>query len=162
MNRKKPPQEKLIIGRKDKVDFPELGLYEIDAKIDTGAYTSSIHCHHIHLYEKGGGEMVQFNLLDPSHPDYNEKLFQLPVYRRKTVRSSSGHAETRIFIRTSVVIFGMPIDLELSLTDRSDMKYPVLLGRKLLKGRFVVDVARVNLSYHHRQRTNETHGRTNP
>lgn len=160
MNRKKPPQEKRIIGRKDKVDFPELGLYEIDAKIDTGAYTSSIHCHHIRLYEKDGREMVQFNLLDPSHPDYNEKQFQLAVFRRKMVRSSSGHTETRIFIRTRVIIFEMPINLELSLTDRSDMKYPVLLGRKLLKDRFVVDVARVNLSHRQKRIQHQTHRRT--
>lgn len=148
----KNPVEKIIIGRRDRADFPELGLFDIDVKVDTGAYTSSIHCHNIEVVEAAGGKRVRFNLLDPDHPDYDEKEFVLPIARIKHVKSSSGSSEKRFFIKTQILLFNELIDLELSLTDRSDMKFPVLLGRKLLKKRFIVDVARFNLSYRHKQK----------
>jgi len=61
-------KQKQLIGRREVIAFPELGLFEITAKVDTGAYTTALHCHDI--YEKDG--MLHFKLLDPSHPDYNE------------------------------------------------------------------------------------------
>ncbi|MEZ4766779.1 MAG: RimK/LysX family protein, partial [Calditrichia bacterium] len=76
----------------------------------------------------------------------DEKEFVLPIHQRKTVRSSSGHSEDRYFIQTILRIFDENLTVILSLTDRSDMKYPVLIGRKLLQKRFVVDVSRTNLS----------------
>lgn len=135
-----------IIGRLEKIDFPEWSLFGIDAKIDTGAYTSSLHCHHIKPFSKGGKKYVQFNLLDPSHKIYNEKLFQLPVYRRKKVKSSNGAIEERFIVKTNVVLLGCYLKTELSLTDRSEMRYPVLVGRKLLNNRFLVDVSKEYLS----------------
>lgn len=146
--------EKTIIGRKDKADFPTLDLYDIDVKIDSGAYTSSIHCHNIELIRQNDKtSMVRFNLLDPDHPDYDEKEFLLPVQRIKNVKSSSGAAERRIFIKTDIILFGNSYPIELSLTDRSDMKYPVLLGRRLLKKGFIIDVARINLSYRRKKKS---------
>lgn len=144
--------EKIVIGRRDRADFPSLGLFDIDVKIDTGAYTSSIHCHNIEVVAADGGKQVRFNLLDPSHADYDEKEFVLPIARVKYVKSSSGASEKRFFIKTQILLFEELIELELSLTDRSDMKFPVLLGRKLLKKRFIVDVARFNLSYRSKQK----------
>ena len=143
-NSEKKP--KLLIGRREIVDFPELDLCGIDAKIDSGAWSCAIHCHHIHPVTIDGVEKVHFNLLDPSHADYDEKEFVLPIYQLKTVRSSSGHSEDRYFIQTILRIFDENLTVILSLTDRSDMKYPVLIGRKLLQKRFVVDVSRTNLS----------------
>ncbi len=140
-------REKLVIGRKDKLDLPALALFDIDAKIDTGAYTGAIHCHNIELIPHPEGEKVKFNLLDPSHEDYNEQQFILPVHRKKRVKSSSGNVENRVFIQTEIKILGSTYMAELSLTDRSDMRYPVLIGRKLLKKRFLVDVDRINVSY---------------
>ena len=64
---------KKTIGRKDKGDFPELNLKNIDIKIDTGAYTSAIHCHKIKTKEIDGRQVLTFTLLDPSHPQYNNK-----------------------------------------------------------------------------------------
>lgn len=145
--------DKRIIGRKDRIDFPELILIDIDVKIDTGAYTSSIHCHNIELIDNDDILKVRFNLLDPSHPDHNEKEFILPVYKHKQVRSSSGEAEKRIFIITKALIFDQLIDVELSLTDRSDMKFPVLLGRKVLRKRFIVDVMKRDLSFIQKHKT---------
>ena len=136
-----------IIGRRDKIDFPDLDLWNIESKIDTGAYTSSMHCHNITRTEYDGLEMVEFNLFDPTHIEYDEKKFCLPVFKIKLVKSSSGEAEERIFIRSRIIIFDRRIKITLSLTDRSEMRYPVLLGRKLLKNRFLVDCSQTNMSY---------------
>lgn len=135
-----------IIGRLESIDFPEWDLFDIDAKIDTGAYTSSLHCHHIKSFEKDGEDFVKFNLLDPSHETYNDKLFELPIHRKKVVKSSNGSTEERFVVKTKVRLFDKLLTAELSLTDRSEMKYPVLVGRKLINGRFLVDVSQKNLS----------------
>lgn len=135
-----------IIGRLETIDFPEWNLFDVDAKIDTGAYTSSLHCHHIQEYEEGGKKFVKFNLLDPSHETYNDKLFKLPIHRTKVVKSSNGETEERFVVKAKVRLLDKLLRAELSLTDRSEMKYPVLVGRKLLRGRFVVDVSRKYIS----------------
>lgn len=134
------------IGRLESIDFPEWDLFDIDAKIDTGAYTSSLHCHRIKSFEKEGQEFVKFNLLDPSHETYNEKLFELPIHRKKVVKSSNGTREERFVVKTKVRLFNRLLTAELSLTDRSEMRYPVLVGRKLINGRFLVDVSQKYLS----------------
>lgn len=135
-----------VIGRLENVDFPEWELYDIEAKIDTGAYTSSLHCHHIKSFEEDGEEYVKFNLLDPSHETYNDKLFKLPIYRKKLVKSSNGETEERFVVKTEVKIFDHLFTAELSLTDRSEMRYPVLIGRKLLNSRFLVDTSQKYLT----------------
>src|ERR1700758_1346528 len=124
------------IGRKDRIDFPQLRLNDIDAKIDTGAYTSAIHCHSIKVIDKDGEQRVRFNLLDPSHPSYNNKTFTLPIYKRRKIKNSFGQVEERYIIKTKILLFSELFDIELSLTDRSKMEYPVLLGRKVLRNRF--------------------------
>lgn len=138
----------IIIGRLEHVSFPEWDLYDLDAKIDTGAYTSSLHCHHI---EKTADSKIRFNLLDPTHEVYNEKLFELPIHKEKTVKSSNGLTEKRYIVKTNIHLLGESYEIELSLTDRSEMKYPVLIGRKLLKGRFLVDVSQKYLSQNHKK-----------
>lgn len=135
-----------VIGRLERVDFPEWDLFDIDAKIDTGAYTSSLHCHHIVPFKKDDCEFVRFNLLDPSHETYNDKLFELPIHRKKMVKSSNGSIEDRFVVKTKIRLYDQLFDSELSLTDRSEMRYPVLIGRKLIKKRFIVDVSKKYLS----------------
>ena len=148
----KKSSEKLIIGSKDKVDFPKLKLYNIDAKIDTGAYSSSIHCNNIKIKRRGEKRFVYFNLLDPSHPDYDHKEIRLPLHKTKNVKNSFGQTEKRYFVIADIIIFDKKFEIELSLSDRSKMKYPVLLGRKLLKNGFIVDISRSNISYRKKMR----------
>ncbi len=147
---KKKQDTKKIIGRKDKVDFPKMRLSDIDAKIDTGAFTSAIDCHNIKVTEKDGQKYVSFYLLDPSHPNYNEKRFRVPLHAKKRIKNSFGKSEERYIIKTLITLFGEKFEIELSLSDRSKMEYPVLLGRKLLQKGFVVDVSKSNLSYKHK------------
>ena len=142
MKQKQSEHKKNIIGRLELVDIPDWDLYELEAKIDTGAYTSSLHCHHIEPVKKKGQQKVRFKLLDPTHDAYNEKPFELPVYKMKMVKSSNGESEERFIVRTTLILAGEKLNAELSLTDRSEMRYPLLIGRKLLKGRFLVDVNR--------------------
>lgn len=134
--------KKITIGRIEKIDLPDLSLFNLDAKIDTGAYTSSLHCHHIELYSKEGKEWVNFYVLDPDHPEYEEKRFESPVYRIKPVKSSNAQVEDRVIIKQKTAFSSRHRTIELSLTNRSEMKYPILIGRKFLKGYFVVDVSK--------------------
>ena len=134
------------IGRIERVDLPDWNIRGIEAKIDTGAYSSSVHCHHIEEVDRNGKSFVRFNLLDPEHQAYNEQLFELPVFDKREVKSSNGISSFRIFIRTKLHLFGEQFEIELSLADRSEMRFPILIGRKFLKNRFIVDVAAKNLS----------------
>jgi len=140
-----------LIGRRDKLDFPELGLIEISAKVDTGAYTSSIHCHDIKPFMDGDTQMVSFCILDPEHEQYDHKSIVMPVNKVRKVKSSNGSVEKRFSIKTKVRIYKKNYSVELTLTDRSDMKYPVLLGRKLLNKKFLVDVSEIDLSFNSKQ-----------
>ena len=130
--------EKLTIGRNEYISLPDLHFFDIDAKIDTGAYSCSIHCDEIHLNDDGS---VHFRLLDNSHPDYHDQHIVMPVHKISHVKSSNGTMQERIFIKTPIALFGRRYLAEVSLTDRREMKYPMLIGRKYLENRFVVDVS---------------------
>ncbi|MGB1031014.1 MAG: ATP-dependent zinc protease [Flavobacteriales bacterium] len=134
------------IGRNDKADFPEIDLMNISIKIDTGAYTSSMHCHDIKEIEDDGVKFIEFKVLDPTHPEYEDRVFKTKNYKVKTLKSSFGNVEQRFIVSTIIKIFGEQFPIQMSLSDRSEMKFPVLIGRRFLKGRFVVDTSLKNVS----------------
>jgi hypothetical protein len=138
---------KTTIGRIDKADFPELHLQDIDLKVDSGAYTSSIHCSDIEEIEVEGDNFIRFTLLDPEHEFYNNKEFSTKNYASKMVKSSNGISEKRFLIETNIVIFNKSFPIHLTLSERKDMTFPILLGRKFLNKKFVIDTAKKNLSY---------------
>jgi hypothetical protein len=135
-------KEKKIIGRIEKIDLPNLSLYKLDAKVDTGAYTSSLHCHDIEQFFKEGKNWVKFYVLDPDHPEYEQTPFECAIHKVKKVKSSNGQIEERVIIKQQSQFDNNNRTIELSLTDRSEMKYPVLIGRKFLRGQFIVDVSK--------------------
>jgi len=137
----KKRDKKMIIGRREIVDFPMLQLLQLEAKIDTGAYTSALHCKDIKLCEIDGKTTLCFKLLDETHPEYNEKEFHFTEFTKKTIKSSFGESEERYIIKTTIHLAKRRISLAISLTDRTNMRYPVLIGRRLLKGKFIVDVS---------------------
>jgi hypothetical protein len=143
----KEKPEKCLIGRRDMIDLPGFGLQNIEAKVDTGAYTSAIHCSHIKLIERKGVKKISFHILGSHQEGLEEKVFVTRNFKEKKIKSSFGQIEERFVIRTKIKIFGRIIRAEFSLSDRTEMKYPVLLGRKLLRNRFIVDVSLYNLSY---------------
>ncbi len=142
------------IGRVDIVDFPELQLQGINIKVDTGAYTSSIHSHDIQEVELKGEKYIKFKLLDPSHPKYNGKVFKVKDYTEKQIKSSFGNIENRFIIKTIIVLFGKDYPIELSLSERNGMKFPILLGRKFINKKFIVNTALKNISFKLKQKNN--------
>lgn len=140
-------RELITIGRRDVLDLPDLDITDLDAKVDTGAYGCALHSHHVQVVEKDGQEVLEFKLLDPKHPAYEARTYYCPDFSEKKVRNSGGMVEHRFAIMTTLVLFGREYEVEMSLTNRKKMKYPILLGRKFLQGRFLVDVAKKNVSY---------------
>lgn len=137
---------KKLIGRREKITLPEWSLKNVTGKIDTGAYTSSIHCEFVEEKEEDGKKVLFFKVLEPSDKKYNGKIIRSESYSQKKVKNSFGQAEIRYKVTTKVIMFGVEFDAEFTLTDRSKMRNPILLGRKILIGRFIVDVQEVNLS----------------
>ncbi len=138
--------KRIIIGRKDIADFEKLNLYGIEVKIDSGAYTSSLHCYKIEKINKDGVEHIKCNFLDPRHPQYHEKEFCFENFEKRSIKSSNGSVEERVSIMTEITIFNKKFPIELTLTERIEMKHPVLLGRKFTSKRFLIDTSRKNLS----------------
>lgn len=124
-------------------DFPKLHLVDIDVKIDTGAYTSSFHCHHIEMEN----HILKCQFLDPDHHKFKENYFEFTEFSQKKVKSSNGIIESRYLIKTEILIFGEIFSIDLTLTERGSMRFPVLLGRKFLSKKFIINTARKNLSY---------------
>lgn len=132
-----------ILGRSDRVDLPGLGLYNIHAKIDTGAFTSSLHCSRAEVVNG----LLEFVLLDDEHPEFTGMKFVFKEYAERDVKNSFGVAERRYVIITSIKIFDEEITAEFSLSDRDALRFPILLGRKILRDRFLIDVTKKNLSF---------------
>lgn len=141
-------KEKIIIGRSEHISLPEFGFKLLKAKIDTGAYTSSIHCHKIKVSEskKTGNLVLKFELLDPSHPQYEKKVLKVKNFKQKIIKSSNGTSRISYVIKTDIELFGKIFTTEFSLNDRSEMKNPILLGRRFLNKGFLVDVNLYDLS----------------
>lgn len=137
---------KIVIGRKDIADFEKLDLMGIVVKVDSGAYTSSFHCHKIEKINSEGREKIKCNFLDPGHQQYHEKEFCFEDFEIRNVKSSNGMVEERFSIFTEITIFEKKYPIELTLTERPDMKHPVLLGRKFTSKNFLIDTSRKNLS----------------
>lgn len=131
------------LGRTDIVNFPDLNLYNISVKIDTGAYTSAIHCSEI-IEENNVLKCVFY---DKDHPDYNAEPIIFTTYSTTGVKSSNGFKENRFKIKSTIELFGKTYKINLTLSTRDDMKFPVLIGRQFLKRKFLVDVDLENVSF---------------
>ncbi len=145
MSRKKQPKK--LIGSTDKIDLPEFGLENIACKIDTGAYTSTMHCSNVYLLEKNEQTYLCFRLYDPKFGITTRKQYRFLDFKEKAVRSSNGITDYRYSIRTVIIVFGKKYKTEFTLSYREKMRFPILLGKKFLKKRFIVDVALDNVSY---------------
>ena len=150
---------KRVLGRQELVDFPSFGLLRVEAKIDTGAFTSALHCTHqrIETDPVTQQRVLRVRLFDEQHPQHDGRTLEFTEFEEREIRNSFGDVQRRYIIRAAVVLFGRPLEAEFSLSDRSDLRFPVLLGRALLQqGEFVVDVGRRNVSYKYTQRQRKT------
>lgn len=139
-------KKRILIGRQDIADFPDLQLNGIQVKIDSGAYTSSFHCHKIEVLNIDGTEKLRCFFLDPEHDEYIHKEYIFERFSRRKVRSSNNLTEERFSVKTSIKLFNRVRQIELTLTQRGNMRFPVLLGRKFISKKFVVDSSLKNLS----------------
>lgn len=137
----------LVLGRSDRVDLPGLGLTDIHAKIDTGAYTSSLHCSRAAVVDG----KLEFVLLDEEHPEFTGMKFVFEDYDQRIIKNSFGEGEMRYIIRTTIRIHNKTYKTQFSLSDRDNLKFPVLLGRRVLKKRFLIDVSKTDISFNQKQ-----------
>lgn len=129
--------EKIIVGNKEKVSFPELKRAHVVARIDSGALSSSAHCDKIWLEKMGGKKVLCCYFLKRSH-----KVVRFEKFRKKKVKSSNGTFQNRYVVDLVIKMGGIAKCTPVTLTDRSTMNYSVLLGRKFLKDHFLIDVSR--------------------
>lgn len=128
-----------LIGRREFVDFPALGLYNVEAKVDTGAYTSSIHVENITINYENSKPILYFTIEQET-----VKTFAFELYSRKWIKNSFGEMEERYVIKTLIKIGRKRINCTISLSNRDNMRYPVLIGRRLLKAKFLIDVNQIH------------------
>ena len=131
------------IGRNDIADFPSFNLKNVRIKTDSGAYTSTIHCKSI---EENDGKL-EVVFLETDEPGFTGKTVRFTKFDRKLVRSSSGEQQERYIVSGEILLFGKLYQTEFTLSSRDQMRYPVLLGRKLLSKNFIINTVHTNLSY---------------
>jgi hypothetical protein len=133
---------KKVIGRVEYVSFPDFELADLVAKVDTGAYNGSIHVSNVEECEHNGKSAIKFRLIDPTHPQYQDKDFYSHNFFKKKVRSSNGEVNERYFIPLQISLGFDTFTADFSLAERHGMRKPVLLGRKTIKHRYIVDVSK--------------------
>ncbi len=137
-----PSDEPLfIIGWREWVGLPELGVGRVKAKIDTGARSSSIHAFDVETYVDGDIERVRFSIHPMQKRDDVFVNADVPILERRHVRSSNGEVAERIVIRTPLEILRRHILIDLTLANRDAMGFRMLVGREAIRKRFLVDPA---------------------
>lgn len=135
------------IGWKETIELVTLDVREVQAKVDTGAKTSVLHCVHIEGFREQGTHYVRFVPFGHEHAlQGGQKSYTLPCKKQMVIKNSFGQEECRFVVMIRVRLFEQEYDMELSLRDRSKMEYPMLIGRNFIRGKFLVDVSRSNLS----------------
>jgi len=139
-------KDKKIIGRLESIALPELGIEEMQVRVDTGAKTSSLHVDNIVKYIEQGQPWVKFDI----HPDIHnvDKLISCKaiISDIRKIKSSNGTAEQRYVIETPMTLGKETWPIEITLTDRADMNYLMLFGREAIGKRLLVDPAKVFLA----------------
>ncbi|NVJ59713.1 MAG: ATP-dependent zinc protease [Gammaproteobacteria bacterium] len=130
---------KQIVGVIEVCRLPELEISQLHVRVDTGAKTSSLHVDNLQEFKKGKNLWVSFDI----HPDYHNVDYivrrEAKAKATRTIKSSNATKEKRYVIDTEIIMGNDSWDIELTLTDRSEMTYLMLLGRQAMKGRLLVD-----------------------
>ncbi len=136
---KKKRKKKKVIGWREWVSLPDLGIDSIKAKIDTGATTSSVHAIHIEEFQRDGQDFARFEI-HPFQRDAKRTVrAEAPLIEYRSVRSSSGHESSRPVILTQIALFDQIWPIELTLANRDEMGFRMLIGRRAMRKRFLVD-----------------------
>ena len=130
-----------VIGWREWLSMPELGIERIRAKVDTGARSSALHAFDVELVKRGGRQLVRFKVM-PAERDERAIAVEAPLLEMRRVRNSSGKVEERPVIVTSIQLMERTWKIELSLTRRDMMGCRMLLGREAVRGLFTIDPSR--------------------
>jgi hypothetical protein len=141
-----PPKKKRIlpmIGWREWVSFPELSIINIKAKIDTGARTSALHAFALHPFQQGNQNKIRFDIHPLQHDNNHVITCVADIIDKRLVTDSGGHKEERYVIQTPIAFAtGQTWLIEITLTERENMLFRMLLGRSALRRRFIVNPAR--------------------
>lgn len=128
-----------VVGWREWLSLPELGIHKVKAKVDTGARTSALHAFGIEYFRQGGHLMVHFRV----HPKQRDTSFTIeataPVLEQRDIRNSAGDTQHRPVIRTYASLGDQQWPIELTLANRDVMGFRMLLGREAVRHRFFVD-----------------------
>jgi len=127
-DRKKQPQ---VIGWREVIGLPDLGIDALAAKIDTGARTSALHARSQTLFEKDGVRWVRFK--GPRFPGEADNWIELPVLEDRAIKNTSGIAEDRVVVRTLLRMGRRKWSVDISLADRENMGFEIILGRTAIR-----------------------------
>ena len=139
--RERVHRERIMLGWREWVGLPDLGLPAIRAKIDSGARSSALHVDAYWRFSEGGAPWVGFRLSNDGHGEATVQA-AAPIFDEREVIDSGGHRTRRIFLRTPLRLAGIEREIEINLTDRQGMLFPMLLGRTAMARVFAVDPAR--------------------
>lgn len=127
-----------LLGWREVAHLPELGIEDIKCKIDTGAKTSALHAFFVEPFIKDGIKMLRFGI----HPDQddtkNEIICETKIFDQRVVTSSNGERDLRYVIKTKIVLGGHSRDIEITLTNRDNMRFRMLIGREAMGDDFIV------------------------
>lgn len=133
-SRKAPTRrEPDIVGWREVVALPDLGIAEVRAKVDTGARTSALHAEYIETYEREGEKWVRFHV--PASRRHKAFKIETPVHDERAIKNTSGIPESRIVIRTLLILGRHRWHVDVSLANREQMEFDLILGRTALRGR---------------------------
>ncbi|MCW2738830.1 RimK/LysX family protein [Nocardioides sp.] len=133
--------ERIVVGWREWVALPQAGVAWVKAKIDTGARSSSIHAFDLEVFESDGQEWVRFSIHPWQRSDEDHVELSLPVLDRREVRSSNGQTEQRYAVAMDVTLAGRTITTVMTLSNRDEMGFRMLIGREALERGFLVDSA---------------------
>jgi hypothetical protein len=135
----KMTEKKTILGWREYLQLKDLGVDRIAAKVDTGAKTCALHAFYIEEFERDAQPWIRFGLHPRRETDTIEVHCEALIKERRDVTDSGGHLENRYVIDTTLVIGADTFIVEMTLTNRDNMRFRMLLGRNALRRRFLVD-----------------------
>ncbi len=138
----RPAPQRVLFGWREWLALPDLGIACVRAKVDSGARSSALHVHEQELFERDGAKHVRFVIMHGENEERRDTV-EAEVTDERAVTDSGGHRQMRVFIRTRLLLRdGTSWPIEINLTQRRQMVFPMLLGRSALRRRCLIDPAR--------------------